>query len=73
MKQVIKELRLRNPYPEDIFRQHIDDVVFWKRVTSTLKKEGISPESVFGCWGRQVWNNCILELENIIKDKGARK
>lgn len=55
----IEEIKRNNPYPEDIFIEPN-----WKKVTSTLKKAGLSPDAIFGSWGRQVWNNCC---EDIIK------
>ena len=67
-EEIIKELRNNNPYPEDIFIQKINDVKYWKRVTDALKAKKITPDSVFGCWGRQVWNNCIDELEKLQRE-----
>jgi len=65
---LIEELNKRNPYPKDIFAKSINNVKFWKRVTTALKKEGISPDAVFGCWGRQVWNNAVDEGYKILEE-----
>ena len=42
-----------NPYPEDIFPP-----MDLKMAANTLVTAGISPDRVFGNFGRDVWNNC---------------
>jgi hypothetical protein len=61
--KVIGSFKFLNPYPEDIFTPMSSED--WQRVTQILQENGISPERVFGNWGRRVWDNCI---DSILKE-----
>jgi len=61
MKDIIKELRKRNPYPDDIFIKPSQDEI--KEIHRKVKIEGL-----IGSEGRRVWELCCDELEKIIRD-----
>ena len=50
--------RSENPYPVSIFPDR--DV---EPAVEALQAAGIVPDSVFGNWGRIVWNNCLEKVE----------
>ena len=60
---LIEKSRELNPYPDDIFTPMTAEE--WQKVTKALQDAGISPDKVFGNWGRRVWSNCT---ETILKE-----
>lgn len=50
-----------NPYPADIFTEmsHED----WVKATQALESAGLSPDRIFGNWGRKVWDDCIETIK----------
>jgi len=59
LEKVIKELRERNPYPEDIFIKPSKEEI--KEIHKKVKIEGL-----LGSEGRRVWNLCCDELEKMM-------
>ena len=64
-KKMVQELR--NPYPIDIFTEITENQ--WKIITKLLMDNGHSPDRIFGCWGRKVFENTkgdmLKEIENV--------
>ena len=60
-EKIIKELRKRNPYPEDIFIKPSKEQI--KEIHTKVKIEGL-----MGSEGRRVWNLCCDELVKIMED-----
>lgn len=52
---------MKNPYPESIFSPMTSEEV--KEAGDALTKAGISPDRVFGNWGREVWDNALQAAE----------
>lgn len=50
---------MSNPYPESVFIKMSEVAI--KETSDVLIKAGISPDRVFGNWGREVWNNCYKD------------
>lgn len=59
---ILKEAKDNNPYPDDIFTEPHD----WKKISDWLRKGEFSPDSIFGSWGRRVWNACIVHIQTLI-------
>jgi hypothetical protein len=70
-KEIIKEVEKRNPYPVDVFTEPSDKE--WGGVGELLTKNKISPERVFGRWGRQVWEHCVSLMDELWVDEHERK
>jgi len=66
-RKIIKELKERNPYPEDIFLEKKQED--WAEFHTALRKRHLAPDGFMGSFGRKVWNNCILELEKIMREE----
>jgi len=58
---IIKELRKRNPYPDDIFIKPSKEEI--KEIHRKVKIEGL-----IGSEGRRVWGLCCDELVKIMED-----
>lgn len=58
MSKVIEAIKSLNPYPEDIFPDR-----GYQDAGSILQAQGVSPESVFAKFGRQVWALCVEKFE----------
>ena len=65
---ILKELRKRNPYPEDIFIKPSKEEI--KEIHKKVKIEGL-----LGSEGKRVWDLCCDELKKIIYEveKNGRK
>ena len=50
-----------NPYPENIFPDL--DADSQSAVNFAISGLGLTPDRVFGSWGRQVWENLCREME----------
>ena len=66
IKNVIQELRRRNPYAKDIFLEK--SVMEWKLFHEALRSRGLQAEGFMGSWSRKVWENCIKELELVLEE-----
>ena len=64
--EVLKELKEFNPYPESVFIPVPDEKMEF--AARTLKDLNLSPDAIFGHWGRQVWNNCVEKAEEILSE-----
>jgi hypothetical protein len=62
---VLSERMLDNPYPESLFIPIPDDKL--NAVVKLLKDNGYSSDSLFGNWGRTVWDNCIEAVKQQLK------
>ena len=60
-EKVIKELRKRNPYPDDIFIKPSEEEI--KKIHKKVRIEGL-----IGSESRRVWNLCCDELLKIMED-----
>jgi len=65
-KQIVKQLKKANPYPESIFPD--PTAKEWDSIAMILKANNISPDRVFAKWGRMVWNNCINQFKELVND-----
>jgi hypothetical protein len=63
---IVELVRCRNPYPADIFTKPTEKE--YAEMLKVLQKAGFMPEQFFGTWGRTVWNNCLDEIEKILRD-----
>jgi hypothetical protein len=61
-ERVIDELQ--NPYPKSVFVSISEENI--EAVVKLLKDNGYSSDALFGWWGRQVWNNCVDKVSNVI-------
>ena len=57
----IRRLEETMPYPKEVFLPRTDKQM--KEVATLLKKNGLSPDGIFGHFGREVWNNAISKLK----------
>jgi hypothetical protein len=64
--QLEKNLLDLNPYPIDVFTEPSEQE--WKRAWLLLHEAGISNERIAGKLGREVWNNCIEKLKQILDE-----
>jgi hypothetical protein len=62
IEKCIKILQDYQPYSEDVFLPMTKGDM--NRVARLLKKNLISPDGVFGSFGREVWNNAIQKLRD---------
>jgi len=60
-EKCIKELTEANPYPEDTFLPRTDEEM--KKAANLIKKGGLSPDGIFGNFGRRIWQNAIDALK----------
>ena len=65
--QLIDRVRENNPYPVDVFPEPSDED--WKGIGEFLLAHGKNPDRIFAKWGRQVWENCLLNLEDLMPDQ----
>ena len=56
--RILSDVRARNPYPEDIF----------PKVPITVTNFRKRRDAMFGSEGRRVWNNCIDEILDELKE-----
>ena len=64
--ELLKDLEEFNPYPESVFIPVPDEKMEF--AARTLKDLNLSPDAIFGHWGRQVWNNCVEKAEEILSE-----
>lgn len=61
--------KLTNPYPEDVFLP-----MNLKIASDALVKADLSPDQVFGNWGRKVWNDAteaaLMEVGEWLEKRG---
>ena len=62
-KDIIDELKKRNPFPEDIFPPLSYQIR--EAYVRVLVDNGFSSDKIHAHWMRYSWNLCIEELENI--------
>lgn len=60
MTRILKSIKSKNPYPDDIFLPMMPDD--WKKVIQVLQNAQITPDKVFANWGRRVWDDCINSI-----------
>jgi hypothetical protein len=65
-EEIIKDLKEFNPYPETVFIPIPDEKL--QAVVKLLKGNGYSSDSLYGNWGRTVWNNCCEKLESLLQE-----
>jgi hypothetical protein len=64
--QLVILLKLRNPYPPDIFTPLTD--AEHKKFIGVLKRAGFSPDKIHAQWGRYVWGLAADELAQILDE-----
>lgn len=64
-KNIINKLKLLNPYPEIVFTEPTKKE--FEKMRKVMKENGLVPDRFFGSWGRELWNNCIYILIDILK------
>ena len=66
IKYLLKELRKANPYPEDIFPKRT--TLEYAKFNTALAEAGITPDGFFAQYGRDLWNQCIEKLIELITE-----
>lgn len=66
LKQIIKNIKDMNPYPEDVFTEPTYED--WHEIGKFLSEHGKNPDRIFAKWGRMVWNNCINCMEDYLPE-----
>ena len=66
IKEIIKELKEQNPYPELVFIELSGGI--YQKVIELFKENGLSLDGYNGSFGRKVYNNCLEDLEERIED-----
>jgi hypothetical protein len=64
LKQIIKEIKEKNPYPSNVFLEPTDEE--WKEIGKFLAENGKNPDRIFAKFGRIVWENCVNALEDYL-------
>jgi len=64
---MIKELQKRNPYPESVFIEPTK--AQYEKFNELMKEAGLCVAAYNGSWGRRVWNNCVEELKDILREE----
>lgn len=64
-EQKFTELEHYNPYPESVFTPIKPSTL--NKIVKLLKDNGYSPDALFGCWGREVWDSCVEKTREIFK------
>lgn len=62
---ILLELEHYNPYPESVFTPIPKREL--RSMIKLLKDNGYSPDCLYGNWGRNVWNNCVLKAKELFK------
>jgi len=65
--EILNEVKELNPYPESVFIPIPDDKI--KEIVQFLTANGYSTDALYGNWGREVWNNCIGKLSELIESE----
>jgi len=64
--EVFTKLREANPYPGDIFPERSPGE--HSKFNTALAEAGIIPDGFFGAFGRDVWNQCIEKLIELMEE-----
>ena len=67
IKNIIKDLKEDNPYPEDIFTEPTSKE--WKRFHKVLRNHGMIGDKFMGSAARLGWVNCLSLLEELLEDE----
>ena len=67
LEEIVKELSEFNPYPESVFIPIKGETI--QNVVRLLNANGYSTDSLYGNWGREVWNNCVYKLKKICESQ----
>lgn len=62
----LKELKEKNPYPEDIYLERTDEE--WEQFHNVLGMEGLSGDGYMGCCSRRVWNTALDKAIELIEE-----
>ncbi len=69
--KLIEELKDANPYPENIFLPIADERI--REIVKLLNGNGYSTDSLYGNWGREIWNNCVNKLNELFESELAEQ
>jgi len=64
---LVNMMNILNPYPETVFTEPTKEE--YDLMKKAFKEYGLIPDRFFGSWGRQVWNNCVDNLNDFLESE----